>query len=109
MSFTMRGYMGETDPKLPQSYPHPPLAYSSVRPIAGTERTSQDYAMDRPALRPRPYCAHEARELQRVDCGEDQVGFAVVCPECGAHGPLQAGGESADVARYAWSQRFGEH
>ena len=59
-------------------------------------------------VRPCPYCAHDAPEVQSVECGDGRSGFAVVCCECGARGPV-APDQSADVARHSWNQRFSEH
>jgi len=62
--------------------------------------------METTALRPCPFCAHDKPFVAAV--GRDAVErVAVVCPECGAVGPMATVSDPPGHAAHLWNSRYG--
>jgi hypothetical protein len=58
------------------------------------------------SLRPCPFCAHDEPVLAAF--GRDAVErIAVICPECGALGPMATADDPPGHAEHLWNSRFG--
>jgi hypothetical protein len=53
------------------------------------------------SLRPCPFCAHDRCEVIEFDT-QPGPAYAVHCPECGAHGPVDP---MPEAAVYKWQRR----
>lgn len=63
--------------------------------------------MDPTLLRPCPFCAHPEPFVATTATPEGER-TAVMCPECGAVGPLALATANPAHAIHMWNQRFGE-
>jgi uncharacterized Zn finger protein len=57
-------------------------------------------------LRPCPFCANDKPVVIEA-CREWGATIALMCPECGALGPLALSDDPPGHAVFLWNQRFG--